>query len=62
MIDAVTDFAKKNSATSLKTIKVVIFQPHLMSVFQASMQKREKSTATRLKLFVSKAYHMGRCK
>ncbi|NWH85565.1 PAR14 polymerase, partial [Aegithalos caudatus] len=60
MIDAVTDFAKRNSATSVKTIKVVIFQPHLMSVFQASMQKREKSTATRIKSLVSKAYHMGR--
>ncbi|NXM11951.1 PAR14 polymerase, partial [Ploceus nigricollis] len=60
MIDAVTDFAKRNSATSVKTIKVVIFQPHLMSVFQASMQKREKSTATRIKSFVSKAYHLGR--
>ncbi|NWU40255.1 PAR14 polymerase, partial [Hylia prasina] len=60
MTDAVTDFAKKNSATSVKTIKVIIFQPHLMSVFQASMQKREKSTATRIKSLVSKAYHMGR--
>ncbi|NXI15503.1 PAR14 polymerase, partial [Irena cyanogastra] len=60
MIDAVTDFAKRNSATSVKTIKVVIFQPHLMSVFQASMQKREKSTATRIKSFVSKAYHMSK--
>ncbi|NXR93835.1 PAR14 polymerase, partial [Hypocryptadius cinnamomeus] len=60
MIDAVTDFAKRNSATSVKTIKVVIFQPHLMSVFQASMQKREQSTATRIKSFVSKAYHMGK--
>ncbi|NXY63930.1 PAR14 polymerase, partial [Callaeas wilsoni] len=59
MIDAVTDFAKRNSATSVKTIKVVIFQPHLMSVFQASMQKREKSTAARIKSFVSKAYHMA---
>ncbi|NXT15310.1 PAR14 polymerase, partial [Prunella fulvescens] len=59
MIDAVTDFAKRNSATSLKTVKVVIFQPHLMSVFQASMQKREKSTAKRIKSFVSKAYHVA---
>ncbi|NXP80631.1 PAR14 polymerase, partial [Ramphastos sulfuratus] len=41
MIDAVTDFGKSNSAPSLKTIKVVIFQPHLMSVFHKSMQKRE---------------------
>ncbi|NXL69843.1 PAR14 polymerase, partial [Leptocoma aspasia] len=59
MIDAVTGFAKRNSATSVKTIKVVIFQPHLMSVFQASMQKREKSTATRIKSLVSKAYHIA---
>ncbi|NWY15284.1 PAR14 polymerase, partial [Aphelocoma coerulescens] len=46
MIDAVTAFAKWNSAPSLKSIKVVIFQPHLMSVFHASMQKREKSATT----------------
>ncbi|XP_054237374.1 protein mono-ADP-ribosyltransferase PARP14-like [Indicator indicator] len=39
MIEAVTDFARSNSAPSLKTIKVVIFQPHLMSVFNKSMQK-----------------------
>nr|XP_054492032.1 protein mono-ADP-ribosyltransferase PARP14-like [Agelaius phoeniceus] len=60
MIDAVTDFAKKNPATSVKTIKVVIFQPHLMSVFQASMQKREQSTATQIKLFFSKMYNTGK--
>ncbi|NXH42078.1 PAR14 polymerase, partial [Dicaeum eximium] len=59
MIDAVTDFAKRNSATSVKTIKVVIFQSHLISVFQASMQKREKSTATRIRSLVSKAYHIA---
>ncbi|NXE34359.1 PAR14 polymerase, partial [Ptilorrhoa leucosticta] len=60
MIDAVTDFARGNSAPSVKTIKVVIFQPHLMSVFHASMQKREKSAATLFKSIVSKAYHMTR--
>ncbi|NWS30309.1 PAR14 polymerase, partial [Polioptila caerulea] len=60
MIDAVTDFAKRNPATSVKTVKVVIFQPHLMSVFQASMQKREMSTATLFKSLVSKAYHVTR--
>ncbi|NWV19113.1 PAR14 polymerase, partial [Origma solitaria] len=59
MIDAVTDFARRNSAPSLKTIKVVIFQPHLMSVFQASMQKREKSTVTQIKSWVSKAPFFG---
>ncbi|XP_054029467.1 protein mono-ADP-ribosyltransferase PARP14 [Dryobates pubescens] len=40
MIDAVTDFARSSSASSLKTVKVVIFQPHLMSVFHKSMQNR----------------------
>ncbi|NWT07825.1 PAR14 polymerase, partial [Vireo altiloquus] len=58
MIDAVTDFAKSNSAPSVKTVKVVIFQPHLMSVFHASMQKREKSATTLIKSWVTKAYHM----
>ncbi|NXS80180.1 PAR14 polymerase, partial [Erpornis zantholeuca] len=60
MIDAVTDFARQNSAPSVKIVKVVIFQPHLMGVFHASMQKREKSAATLLKSLVSKVYHMGK--
>ncbi|NXM84284.1 PAR14 polymerase, partial [Oenanthe oenanthe] len=59
IIDAVTDFAKRNPATFVKTVKVVIFQPHLVGVFQASMQKRENSTATRIKSFVSKALQMA---
>ncbi|KAJ7403292.1 poly (ADP-ribose) polymerase family, member 14 [Pitangus sulphuratus] len=54
MIDAVTDFAKRNSAASVKTIKVVIFQPHLLSVFHASMQKRERPIKTAVKSFISK--------
>ncbi|NWR27497.1 PAR14 polymerase, partial [Tachuris rubrigastra] len=54
MIDAVTDFAKRNSAASVKTIKVVIFQPHLLSVFRASMQKTERPTETPVKSFISK--------
>ncbi|NXH34828.1 PAR14 polymerase, partial [Myiagra hebetior] len=58
MIDAVTDFARWNSALYLKTVKVVIFQPHLMTVFRASMQERQKSAAGLFKSLVSKAYHM----
>ncbi|NXY07931.1 PAR14 polymerase, partial [Pteruthius melanotis] len=61
MIDAVTDFARWNSAPTVKTIKVVIFQPHLMSVFHASMEKREKSLATLFKSLLSKAYHRTKC-
>ncbi|NXG22938.1 PAR14 polymerase, partial [Grallaria varia] len=54
MIDAVTDFAKRNSAPSVKVIKVVIFQPHLLRVFHASMKKREKPTKTPVKSLLSK--------
>ncbi|XP_064370733.1 protein mono-ADP-ribosyltransferase PARP14 isoform X2 [Dromaius novaehollandiae] len=46
MMDAVTDFARNNSVRSVKTVKVVIFQPHLLSVFHASMRKRESSGNT----------------
>ncbi|XP_059676359.1 protein mono-ADP-ribosyltransferase PARP14 [Gavia stellata] len=54
MIDAVTDFARRNSALSVKTIKVVIFQPHLLSVFHTSMQKREKPAKTAAGSLLSK--------
>ncbi|NWX39256.1 PAR14 polymerase, partial [Steatornis caripensis] len=54
MIDAVTDFAKSNSAPCVKTIKVVIFQPHLLSVFHKSMQKRESPAKSACKSLFSK--------
>ncbi|NXJ83297.1 PAR14 polymerase, partial [Trogon melanurus] len=54
MIDAITDFARANSAPSVKMIKVVIFQPHLMSVFHGSMQKRESLAKTAAKSLFSK--------
>ncbi|NXS47673.1 PAR14 polymerase, partial [Balaeniceps rex] len=54
MIDAVTDFARSNSAPSVKTIKVVIFQPHLLGVFHTSMQKRESPAKTATKSLFSK--------
>ncbi|KAF1579585.1 Poly [ADP-ribose] polymerase 14, partial [Eudyptes moseleyi] len=54
MIDAVTDFARSNSAPSVKTIKVVIFQPHLLSVFHTSMQKRGRPAKTAAKSVLSK--------
>ncbi|NXA42764.1 PAR14 polymerase, partial [Eudromia elegans] len=43
MMDAIIDFARNNSVQSVKTVKVVIFQPHLLSVFHASMLKKESS-------------------
>ncbi|XP_057286043.1 protein mono-ADP-ribosyltransferase PARP14-like isoform X1 [Pezoporus wallicus] len=54
MLGAVTDFARSNSAPYVKTVKVVIFQPHLLSVFHTSMQKRENSAKTAAKLQLSK--------
>ncbi|KAM6398598.1 protein mono-ADP-ribosyltransferase PARP14 [Pluvialis apricaria] len=54
MIDAVTDFARSNTAPSVKTVKVVIFQPHLMNVFQKSMHKRERPPKTAAKSLLSK--------
>ncbi|NXA55432.1 PAR14 polymerase, partial [Nothocercus julius] len=43
MMDAITDFARNYSVQFVKTVKVVIFQPHLLSVFHASMLKKESS-------------------
>ncbi|XP_009696676.1 PREDICTED: poly [ADP-ribose] polymerase 14-like [Cariama cristata] len=54
MVDAVIDFARSNSAPSVKTVKVVIFQPHLLSVFLTSMQKRESPAKTGAKSWFSK--------
>ncbi|NXT34959.1 PAR14 polymerase, partial [Pelecanoides urinatrix] len=54
MIDAVIEFARSNSAPSVKTIKVVIFQPHLLSVFHTSMQKRDSSAKPAAKSLFSK--------
>ncbi|EMP38337.1 Poly [ADP-ribose] polymerase 14 [Chelonia mydas] len=44
MMDAVVDFASDKSVQIVKKIKIIIFQPQLLSVFHANMQKR-KGTA-----------------
>ncbi|XP_019378093.1 PREDICTED: poly [ADP-ribose] polymerase 14-like isoform X2 [Gavialis gangeticus] len=41
MMDAVVDFANGKSVQSVEKIKIIIFQPHLMDMFHASMQKRQ---------------------
>ncbi|NXU75911.1 PAR15 polymerase, partial [Oreotrochilus melanogaster] len=53
IIDSVANFAKSISAPSVKVIKVVIFQPHLVSVFHKNLQRRE-SYAKTAKSFFSK--------
>ncbi|XP_006137712.2 protein mono-ADP-ribosyltransferase PARP14 [Pelodiscus sinensis] len=44
MMDAIVEFASDQSVQSVKHIKIIIFQPQLMSVFLASMRKREGTT------------------
>ncbi|XP_054826363.1 protein mono-ADP-ribosyltransferase PARP14-like isoform X2 [Eublepharis macularius] len=41
MIDAIVQYTGKTSAPVVKTIKIIIFQPHLENVFYTSMQKIE---------------------
>ncbi|XP_058050800.1 protein mono-ADP-ribosyltransferase PARP14-like [Ahaetulla prasina] len=40
MIDAVVDYASTTSPPGVREIKIIIFQPHLLDVFYASMQKK----------------------
>ncbi|NWZ24385.1 PAR14 polymerase, partial [Asarcornis scutulata] len=54
MMNAIIDFAKSNTTPSVKTIKVVIFQPHLLSVFHTSMKKRGSPGKTKSKSFFSR--------
>ncbi|NXJ10002.1 PAR14 polymerase, partial [Odontophorus gujanensis] len=54
MMDAITDFARRNSTPSVKTIKIIIFQSHLMNVFHTSMKKRESPGKTKSESFISR--------
>ncbi|NXY87659.1 PAR14 polymerase, partial [Alcedo cyanopectus] len=54
MLDAVSDFARSNSTPAVKTVKVVIFQPHLLGVFQGVLQKKESPAKTPPKSWFSK--------
>ncbi|XP_013925211.1 PREDICTED: poly [ADP-ribose] polymerase 14 [Thamnophis sirtalis] len=41
MIDAIVDYASTTSTPGVREIKIIIFQPHLLDVFYASMQRKE---------------------
>ncbi|XP_051868998.1 protein mono-ADP-ribosyltransferase PARP14-like isoform X2 [Pristis pectinata] len=43
MIDSVIEFIKKKPSPSLQKIRIVIFQPQMLSAFHSSMKKREES-------------------
>lgn len=45
MLDAVIDVLRPNTPTTLKTIRIVIFQPQMLADFLSSMQEREAKTA-----------------
>lgn len=55
MVDAVVDFVRKKQTRFVHSVKILIFQPVMMSLFHKSMMKREgqevkeKSTFTMLK-------------
>jgi poly [ADP-ribose] polymerase 10/14/15 len=42
IIDAIKEFSQKGSVQSVKKVKVVIILPQVLTMFCASMKKREK--------------------
>lgn len=44
-MDAIEEFTQTKSAQSVRKVKVVIFQPHIMSTFYDNMKEREGSQA-----------------
>ncbi|XP_053519060.1 protein mono-ADP-ribosyltransferase PARP15 isoform X2 [Artibeus jamaicensis] len=59
MIDAVVDFTRKYSTSSLKKVKVVVFQTKLLNVFYGEMKKREITTSPIFQSTFSKAAFLG---
>ena len=45
IMDAIEEFIQKTSVQAVKKVKVVIFQPHILSVFYDNMKDREGSPA-----------------
>ena len=43
MLDAVIDVLSQNSSSTLKTVRIVIFQSPMIKDFYSSMQQREAS-------------------
>ncbi|NXS80162.1 PAR14 polymerase, partial [Erpornis zantholeuca] len=46
MLDAIVEFARQKSVQHLQTIKIVIFQTHMLKDFYESMKKREDSDSS----------------
>ncbi|KAM4626659.1 protein mono-ADP-ribosyltransferase PARP14-like [Discoglossus pictus] len=54
MLEGVVDFAKSNSAQSIQTVKVVIFQQQMLNDFATSMKKKEGTNLPARKSWLSK--------
>ncbi|NXM44258.1 PAR14 polymerase, partial [Gymnorhina tibicen] len=46
MLDTIVEFARRKSVQHLQTIKIVIFQPHMLTDFYEGMKKREDSDSS----------------
>ncbi|XP_049989289.1 protein mono-ADP-ribosyltransferase PARP14-like [Alexandromys fortis] len=53
IMDAIEEFIQKTSVQAVKKVKVVIFQPHILSVFYDNMKHREGSPAPPLPSLLS---------
>ncbi|XP_070693875.1 poly(ADP-ribose) polymerase family member 14-related sequence 1 [Pempheris klunzingeri] len=47
MLDAVIDMLNQNTSTTLKTVRIVIFQPHMLKDFYDSMHQREATESVK---------------
>ncbi|NXU37472.1 PAR14 polymerase, partial [Drymodes brunneopygia] len=53
MLDAIVEFARQKSVQHLQTIKIVIFQTHMLTDFYESMKKREDSDSSTTESWLS---------
>lgn len=62
MLDAVIDVLSQKSSTTLKTIRIIIFQPPMLKDFFSSMEQRETAHSKARSLLGSLASKLkGKC-
>ncbi|XP_032880484.1 protein mono-ADP-ribosyltransferase PARP14 [Amblyraja radiata] len=57
MLDSVADFINTTPSPSLRKIRIVIFQPHMLNEFHSSMKKHETSTSPENESVLKKIAH-----
>ncbi|KAK1166015.1 protein mono-ADP-ribosyltransferase PARP14-like [Acipenser oxyrinchus oxyrinchus] len=60
MLDSVVDFASQKTAQSLKKVRIIIFQPQMLTEFFKSMQTRAGTTLPEQKTVWSKVISFGK--